>query len=473
MAYEKAYGKWYWKHNQRMLATYLMIAATLIIVPQLMFPYDPQSSSIPLALSAYVVFALNLLMALLVPLYQFRFLFNKRSVDLYYPLPMKKTTMYWLNYGLGAILVCVPNMIFFINLLWEQASHAYIPYYLLMMAGLVLFGLSLYALVTFFVMKCNSLWDACFAAAAVPISQLLIVSAVNGLLRNAVTELVNNGGSAYEFFSLSYFEGAQPVMAGFQWISASLNAFFHISQSGGNFLTLWLQESTLNAWMLIYYLLLLIGFSDWACKTYVKRKGEDSEQQTTSKFIFPLFISLITGSLLAYNITDIAYLCFTIVLFFLMNALAERKLVIKTKMIAVLAIYGISLLGIHKVLIDTNGFGRIHEFYETDEILAVRSEYHDYTDSEESEMSSIIMYVFQKDPKLIEMMVKSHHESVTNNVKHNGEQALGELIIDYELKNGKHAYRYLYFYPEDAKLIKEFKDYIKEQNYAEDDVFIR
>ena len=118
MAYEKAYGKWYWKHNQRMLATYLMIVATLIIVPQLMFPYDPQSSSIPLALSAYVVFALNLLMALLVPLYQFRFLFNKRSVDLYYPLPMKKTTMYWLNYGLGAILVCVPNMIFFIFLLW-------------------------------------------------------------------------------------------------------------------------------------------------------------------------------------------------------------------------------------------------------------------------------------------------------------------------------------------------------------------
>ncbi len=473
MAYEKAYGKWYWKHNQRMLATYLMIVATLIIVPQLMFPYDPQSSSIPLALSAYIVSALNLLMALLIPLYQFRYLFNKRSVDLYYPLPMKKTTMYWLNYGLGAILVCVPNMIFFINLLWEQASHAYIPYYLLMMAGLVLFGLSLYALVTFFVMKCNSLWDACFAAAAVPISQLLIVSAVNGLLRNAVTELVNNGGSAYEFFSLSYFEGAQPVMAGFQWISASLNAFFHISQSGGNFLTLWLQESTLNAWMLIYYLLLLIGFSDWACKTYVKRKGEDSEQQTTSKFIFPLFISLITGSLLAYNITDIAYLCFTIVLFFLMNALAERKLVIKTKMIAVLAIYGISLLGIHKVLIDTNGFGRIHEFYETDEILAVRSEYHDFSDIVENEISSIIMSVSEKDPKLIEMMVKMHHETVTKIDVHNGEQVLGELIIDYELKNGTHAYRYLYLYQEDAKLIKEFKDYLTEQNYTEKDVFIR
>ncbi len=344
MAYEKAYVKWYHKHNQRILVTYLMIAATLIIAPQLMFPYDPQSSSMPLALSAYIVSALNLLMALLIPLYQFRYLFNKHSVDLFYPLPMKKTTVYWLNYGIGATLVCVPNVIFFINVLWEQASYAYIPYYLLMMTGLVLFALSLYALVTFFVMKCNSLWDACFAAAAVLISQLLIVSAVNGLLRNAVTELVNNGGSAYEFFSLSYFEGAQPVMAGFQWISASLNAFFHISQSGGNFLTLWLQESTLNAWMLIYYLLLLIGFSDWACKTYVKRKGEDSEQQTTSKFIFPLFISLITGSLLAYNITDIAYLCFTFVLFFLMNALAERKLVIKTKMIAVLAIYGISLL---------------------------------------------------------------------------------------------------------------------------------
>ena len=444
MAYEKAYGKWYWKHNQRMLATYLMIVATLIIVPQLMFPYDPQSSSIPLALSAYVVFALNLLMALLVPLYQFRFLFNKRSVDLYYPLPMKKTTMYWLNYGLGAILVCVPNMIFFINLLWEQASHAYIPYYLLMMAGLVLFGLSLYALVTFFVMKCNSLWDACFAAAAVPISQLLIVSAVNGLLNNAVIELINSGGSGSEFFSLSYFVGAQPVMAGFQWISASLNAFFQISQKGGSFLTLWLHESTLNAGMLIYYLLILIGFSYWACKTYVKRKGEDSEQQTTSKFIFPLFISLITGSLLTYNITDIAYLCFTIVLFFLMNALAERKLVIKAKMIDVLAIYGISLLGIHKVLIDTNGFGRIHEFYETDEIRSVRSEYHDFSDIVENEISSIIMSVSEKDPKLIEMMVKMHHETVTKIDVHNGETVLGELIIDYELKNGTHAYRYLY-----------------------------
>ncbi len=72
MAYEKAYGKWYWKHNQRMLATYLMIVATLIIVPQLMFPYDPQSSSIPLAHSAYINSAIYLINALLICIIRYR-----------------------------------------------------------------------------------------------------------------------------------------------------------------------------------------------------------------------------------------------------------------------------------------------------------------------------------------------------------------------------------------------------------------
>ena len=108
MAYEIAYMKWYCKHNKRLFLTYLLAAAVLLFVLVYLSLLDfKKSETVPLIGPAILVLALNVMMSILTPLYQFRYVMNKRSVDLYYPLPMKKTTMFWLNYVVGMVFICI------------------------------------------------------------------------------------------------------------------------------------------------------------------------------------------------------------------------------------------------------------------------------------------------------------------------------------------------------------------------------
>lgn len=472
MSYEKAYVKWYGKHNKRLFITYLIVLLTLIVLPQLLFPYHPkQDQNLPLMLSCYIVFAVNIATAFAVPLYQFRYLMNKRSVDLFYPLPMKKATIFWLNYGIGAVLICIPNLLFFINVLWEGAAHDYIGFYVLIMSVFALLALVNYALVCFFVMKCNSLWDACFAACAVLIVQVLLASAVTGLLNDVTNELLVGGGNAHEFFPLNYIDSSQAAIAGFLWLNDAFWAFYEANMYGTDFIQTLFADSTLGIPMLLYYAVLLVSFSCLSARAYIKRKSEDSEQKTTSKLVFPLFISLITGSLLIYNVMDLSFFWFTIVAFFLMNALSERRLVIHGKMVATLIVYVVVLFMITKLLVETNGFGRIHEFYDPGEIRAVRMELYDYqnTTAETTEGSyvPIMMNETQRDVELIEKLVKLHHQTAEDPYHIDYEEIKGNVMICYELNNGMNVYRYLRYIDDDEKLIHEIKEYIIAHRYAE------
>lgn len=472
MTYEKAYIKWYGKHNKRLFTTYLIVLITLIVLPQLLFPYHPkQDHGLPLLFSCVAVPALNTVMALIMPLYQFRYLMNKRSVDLYYPLPMKKTTIFWLNYGIGAVLVCIPNLVFFINVLWESAAHDYVSFYALFMGVFALLALVNYALVSFFVIKCNSLWDACFAAGAVLIVQVLLTSAVSGLLNDVTGEVLAGGGNAHEFFPLSYFECSQAVLAGFLWLNDALSVFYEANINNNDLIQTLFSNSTLCVPMLLYYVTILFIFSYLACRAYKKRKSEDSEQKTTSRLVYPLFIGLITGSLLIYNAMDLSFFWFTIVVFFLMNALYERRLVIHVKMVATLIVYVIALFMISHLLVETDGLGRIHEFYDPGEIRAVRMELYDYqnTTAETTDGSyvPIMMNETQRDPELIEKLVKLHHQTAEDPSYIDYEEIKGNVMICYELNNGMNVYRYLRYIDDDEKLIHEIKEYIIAHKYAE------
>lgn len=470
MVYEKAYVKWYFKQHRRILITYLIVLISMIVLPQLLFPYRVlEDHDVPLMISCYIVFYLNMLLAAIIPIFQFRYLMHKRSVDMYVPLPMKKTTIFWLNYGIGAVLTILPELLFFLNTVWEKAAHDYIGLYVFVTAILALAALSMYAAVTFFVIKCNSLFDACFAAGAVLMIQLLLVNALNGLLNDVVESVLQGGGSAGEFFPMNYWESMQPIVAGFTWLSSLEIAFFEASLYGGDYLSEWFAISTLRIPMLIYYLLMCTGFSFAACFAYQKRKSEDSEQKTTSKLIYPLFIALITGTLLIYNTMDIGFFWFTVVLFFLMNAMAERKLRIHPKAMIALVIYVIALFAISSILTKTNGFGRIHEYYEPSEIRAVQIELYqiptDASNTLEFDENALLVQEYQRDVGLIDRTVRLHHHALESYHPEEDRESYASLTIHYELNNGTYANRYITLQKEDEAMIQELKDYINRQAY--------
>lgn len=478
MGYEIAYCKWAWSHNKRLVFTYLLVAAAMILLPQLLFPHQLNKDSFPpLYLSCLAVLLINLGLSVLMPLYQFRYLMNKRSVDLFYPLPLKKTRMFWLNYGLGAACICIPNLLFLVSFLWTDKINAYIPVYLMLMGMLALTSLLLYAIITFFVIKCNSFGDACFAVVAVVLVQLLLVSSCMALLDNVIQESLYTGGSVNEFFQTSYIECFAPILISFKWLSDLSIAANDYMLSGGDVLKLWLTETSFIYFLPILYILAAVCFSAFACRTYVNRKGEDSEQKTTSKLVYPMFISLITCFLLLYNSMSASLFWVTIVLFFLMNSLAERKIAIRPKMFGYLIAYGAVLILVSRIMVETNGFGRIHEFYETDEIQAVCIELHFYDDTNDElnaayETSYMVMDDYQQDKKLIEQVSSLHYQALKE--IENGEinYRNGYVMINYALKNGKTAYRSFSISEREESMVAQLKQYLKKQKYSQGEVFI-
>ncbi len=477
MSYEIAYCKWIWRHNRRLFFTYLLTAVTLLLLPQLLFPYQPNRNSFPpLYWSCTAMLLINLALAMLMPLYQFRYLMNKRSVDLFYPLPIKKTRLFWLNYVIGAACICIPNVLFLFSFLWTSEINAYIPTYLVLTAMFALMSLALYASITFFVMKCNSFLDACFVAVAVVLVQLLLVTSCIALLNNVIQEISHSGGSINEFFQMSYIECFSPIMIGFKWLSDLPTAANDYMQNGGNILALWLKEADFNSFQPIVYLFVTVGFSIVACRAYGKRKGEDSEQKTTSKLVYPMFTSLITCLLLLYDSLSASFFWVAVVLFFVMNSLAERKLTIRPKMLGFL-FYGAILFLVSNLMIETNGFGRIREFYEPEDIQSVLVELHFYEDRENDfdasyETSYLLMDEYQEDQKLIEQVTALHRQATKESENGEINYMNGTVMVNYVLKNGRTAYRYFSISEREAATVAQLKQYLKQQKYSQGEIII-
>ncbi len=464
MNYEIAYGKWYIRHNKKLFVTYLIILAVLLLVPMAFRPYSVKSGDPPLLGSCYLVYLCNLIMAVILPLYQFRYLMNKRSVDLYFPLPMKKQSLFLLDYGLGAGLLLLPNVLFFLAVAWEGAAHPYLGGYVVLMGVLALLAISLYSAVTFFVVKCNTMWDAAFAAGAVLASQVLIVVSITSLLDNITMQLLIGGGSAREFFPIAYLESMTPLIAGFLWLQDWCSALISFIMKGKDFWNSWFSQSTLCFGTVLYYVVISIAFSCGACRSYMQRKGEAGEQKTTSKWIYPLFILLITCSLIVNNLLNVGYFWFTVVVFFLMNFLAERKITVRPKMIALLMIFIITVAGFAQIMLSTDGFGKIHELYKEEEIHAVRIDISYFqSDGKEDNGDSVYMSEYIADEELINRVVRQHQRMVETD----SSDACGVMSVNYELNNGNYAYRNVYFNEQELEDMEALQTYLLKHKYAE------
>lgn len=225
-----------------------------------------------------IVFAELALLCFLVPVLVYSFKMNKRSVDAYYSLPLKKEKLYLVKTVVGLVLVLAPFTVsffggFFAMLLRPDHPYRmglYIPAYF----GGVLFGICLYGMNAFLFTRANKIVDGVVFMAAYAFIGAIAVSYYEQVTNDYLSWRISEG--ILTFGSLIIFPDAMSqAMRGLD-NSHMLNAFVFI------------YPIVLAA---IAYFLLFFNLRF--------EKGENAEQCSDSwfgyKVLIPVYIALLIG----------------------------------------------------------------------------------------------------------------------------------------------------------------------------------
>lgn len=304
-------------------------------------------------------------MALLLPAYLFRFLWNRRELDLYACIGLKRKSFFTLKFllGLGYLMlpcvamsitflimgsswisgdflsimgktVCLSAVLYTIDVWIAVVCHSRIDAVLMIISYFVLPFLLMFSLLTLFLEYANEL-VYCQAY------DLL----VEGLLTNPLVRWIGSIISVPSAIILLVFE----VLI--EFTSASLPKNFWILPSG--------------AWLLWLALcgMLFVG----ARRSFVLKKAEDAQSLTKSVFMYPVIISILTLSLLLISLSMRyeplinAPLITSIFLYFILWFIAQRKIGIHIYHVVILA--GLIILSVltKELFLMSKGFGLIDE----------------------------------------------------------------------------------------------------------------
>ncbi len=172
--------------------TFCLLTAicTILYVAELSSkPFINSYNGEPLSPSLSVVVVAMTLLTFIVPVLTYSFKMNKRSIDGYYALPLKREKLYLVKTIVGLLLVFVPFTIAywcgFIVLLFR--SHLFqLVWYLPAYFGFLLFGLCAYGLNAFVFTRGNRVWDGIVLMMTYAFIGLLIVGYIEYVTHTVV-----------------------------------------------------------------------------------------------------------------------------------------------------------------------------------------------------------------------------------------------------------------------------------------------
>ncbi len=470
-AYPKAYLQWYLNSQRKKIMMYVGVLAVVVALPMWLIITDNPHDM--LITATYIVLVIDTLGALIIPILQFRYLMNQRACDLYLPLPIKRKQMFFMQFGTGTMWLFLPNLMYLIAAVGNAAARSYWKGYVFLMIILMFFAFVQYSVDTFLVLQCQNLIDAIFAMAGFLLTQFLVIATIEILLSNTVNAVLPNGGSIYEFFPNWLNLLLSPIYSAM----ASINA---LDDMVGRETILygfakWQEYSGIHPFFIVVDALLAGIAVYFAQSTYEKHKGEDGEQKTTSKWIYPLLITLVSGCLIFENILSLNYFIFTVILYFIMNFVAQRKIVVQLRMVIRFVVLVIAALGISRLLIDTKGFGLIQDSYTRNELVRVQLDINfmdmDYSipESEQETLGAetieyLTMSELQDDVWLVDHVYELQKDITAHNEY--SDTPVAYINISYELTNHKQIYRYYKVDQKHLDQVHEIADYLIDHHYC-------
>ena len=371
------YLKYQVKSNRRTLimltaVLFLMIPFYLFITKEQFDSYyagDQSSNALKALIECSTV--CGFILAFVVPIYQFRFLYKKQMNDLYLSLPMKRSKLFLVQYLYGLAAWIIPLIINFLLgylVVWfctdiNAISISTLRYEVWLMFLILLITLTVqYTVVTFFSIKCNHMLDSILINGLYVILPVLFYGALNTFLGNQTAELLEIRAWDSFAFQTEIIKFLSLPMYYLTSVLYSLETTLLV-----NGVAVQLQFTSMSFGILMYWILLGLGIFYLSRKAFIQKKEELCEQRTEVWMTYPFIILSGTFLLILVAInSDWSQMLIAMVFIFIAYCgilfFSQRKIKLKIKdMIIFIALFGVAY-GAGFVFQNTSGFGLVEEY---------------------------------------------------------------------------------------------------------------
>ena len=423
-------------------------------------------------------FGYGFLLSIALPIFQFRFLFNKSATDTYFALPIKRNKLFLFEYFLGYLLLTIPLCIqFCISYSFFLFNNPFTPNITripLIYATLLLIFLSVqYTITTLFTVKSNNIFDCLvfnlFELAA-PIAFIIILQY---FIQTQIYTIIGGDIGIYvdEVLNLSLIHKVLtfPLMFASLVDSMMQNIFLYTEFSSP--ITLSYQFNIFCYWSIIGCICFFFAY-----RHFLKRTAEDSQQKSTTLLGYPFLITFIlVCSLLCIKFNSFIFL-FIILIFccyFILLSISMRKIYVTIKHVILFICLTLCSLGFQYCFQSTNGFHLIHEYPDVKQIQSIEVEiridsypveqylylFDHETDEEiysyrfQSISPSEFPYILQTQSTISNKAVNNKNNSNQTYVIPNSQYTLHFI---YTMKDNSTVYRYYYISSSQKQILKDF-----------------
>lgn len=459
----KAYLRYYINSNKRLLI--LVFIILFLMMPFFTFNYMglPHGSySLDTFYMGFIALGVaacagGCILSYLLPIYNFRYLYKKRSHELYFSLPIQRKHLFLYNFISGLIVLFIPLLInyllgYFVMLgLGFRASLNYMMIPLLFILGLSILLLVQYSIFTFLSVKCNNLIDSILVNGAYVVMPFIVIFAANIFFNNQLTTILGNvGASPDEFVNMGMIQMLLSMPATIYAFLAQIM----ISMASEMFVI----DTLINNFNWLYFLYwgvigILCFWFGW--KSFVDRKPEDAEQRTVSLFGYPVIITVITLCMILFimNIDSglVVPSIIVLVAYFCMIFFSNRKIQIRKLHVIVFTVIYLGTFGFSYLYTQTKGFGMVREFPTMTEVKKIEFDVNtSYVGDRENMLfsyrigknkeiylTSYSATLQKKDP--IETIGTVQKQLSKQNVDYS--EDMYYITLQYKMQNGKSIYR--------------------------------
>lgn len=372
----RKYVDYYLRRNKKLL---IFIYAVLFVVMPFFVLNQGSYADINTARATILVvyFIGGGVLAFLVPLLNYRFMYEKRSCDLYFSLPIKKGKLFDIQFLLGLIVIFGPLLsnVVLTLLIMIMKSMPVVELFLLLLvilSGLSFFIIVQYTIFVFFLQKCNNRLDAIFINMSYLVLPGIFVGALMIFYGNQVsTLLVSHEGmttSFFQFFSQDIISLISVPYTALVYILEVLNDLF---QGGRNTFPFF------SWWMIPYWTMMMGVCYYFGRKSFIERREEYAENRSTSRFTYPFVIIAITGLLLL--MVDVSFSILIIIIFMIymgMLFFANRTIKLSVKNLLIFCLLYTCVLCSSSIFKATKGFGVVREVIDISEVASVGMGYY-------------------------------------------------------------------------------------------------
>lgn len=324
----------------------------------------------------FTTFGYGFLLSIALPIFQFRFLFNKSATDTYFALPIKRNKLFLYEYFLGYLLLTIPLFIqFFISYIFFLFHNTFTPTITTIppiYAVLLLVFITIqYTITTLFTVKSNNLFDALvfnlFELGA-PIAFIFIL---NIFMQMQIDTVIGGNIGIYstEVIDYSLILNILTLPASFLLFikNISINIYCYIKFSNP-------INISYPFYIVCYWFIIGCICFFFAYRHFIKRNAESSQQPSTTLIGYPFLLTFtLLCLLLCIKLNSFIFL-FIILIFccyFILLSISKRKLFISIKHVLIFICFTLSSFGFQYAFQSTNGFHIIQEIPNLNQIQSI------------------------------------------------------------------------------------------------------